>query len=100
MLWRRLKSISRARPLLLHRSSTRFREKQWSACSRYKRAQSMREIHDPAALLACALSKTEGHANTAFDPKLHVLVRTPEQLEAAIELRPSSITLTTWTCTV
>jgi putative protease len=46
---------------------------------------------DPEAVLAqmtpqAAISETS-------DPKLHLLVRTPEQLEAALSVRPSSITL-------
>lgn len=50
------------------------------------------EVHDPQATLAAALSAT-GHPSTPQAPQLHLLVRTPEQLEAAIELRPASITL-------
>ncbi|MCC6455809.1 MAG: U32 family peptidase [Caldilineaceae bacterium] len=48
-------------------------------------------VHDPATILA------QTHpAPVAFPtapPQLHLLVRTPEQLEAAIELHPASITL-------
>jgi putative protease len=52
-------------------------------------------INDPAATLASALAPTERdttHAATTA-PQLHLLVRTPEQLAAALELQPASITL-------
>ncbi|HEY1013928.1 MAG TPA: DUF3656 domain-containing protein [Herpetosiphonaceae bacterium] len=57
-------------------------------------------INDPLAALAAALEPVRQLAaapapgNTLGDtPQLHVLVRTPEQLEAALALRPASITL-------
>ncbi len=50
------------------------------------------EVHDPAAALEQTLpvshAAVEGGA-----PRLHLLVRTPEQLEAALLERPASITL-------
>jgi U32 family peptidase len=52
-------------------------------------------INDPVAALAKALAETvtePGPAESA-EPQLHLLVRTPEQLEAATRLRPASITL-------
>jgi putative protease len=52
-------------------------------------------INDPLATLDTALAKipdASGIASTEA-PQLHLLVRTPEQLEAALELRPASITL-------
>jgi putative protease len=48
-------------------------------------------INDPAPLLAQAC-----HAPVSapvIAPQVHLLVRTPEQLDAALELRPASITL-------
>ncbi len=51
-----------------------------------------REIQDPLAVLGGLTP--EPAAGAAFiAPALHVLVRTPEQLDAALELRPASITL-------
>jgi putative protease len=52
-------------------------------------------INDPLATLDTALTKIPHAANIAptEGPQLHLLVRTPEQLEAALELRPASITL-------
>jgi putative protease len=51
-----------------------------------------RVVNDPFAALAAARVKpSEQGTPEAFE--LHLLVRTPEQLEAAIELTPASITL-------
>ncbi len=51
-------------------------------------------VSDPQAALAAALAGVVKQADAATPaPQLHLLVRTPEQLEAAIELRPASITL-------
>lgn len=47
---------------------------------------------EPGAALA-ALSPKVARRNGPADPQLHLLVRTAEQLEAAIALRPASITL-------
>ncbi len=52
-------------------------------------------VRDPLATLEAALEQTN-HASGPPEPaalQLHLLVRTPEQLEAALELRPASITL-------
>ena len=46
---------------------------------------------DAGAILAAALLKTP--ATEVTGPVLHLLVRTPQQLEAAIAMRPESITL-------
>ncbi len=53
-------------------------------------------IHDPMMMLDAALagSQPTPHASRApNDVRLHLLVRTPQQLEAAIAVRPTSITL-------
>jgi putative protease len=55
-------------------------------------------LHDPAAVLAAAIRQTIPPApiSTAAhwpDPQWHLLVRTPDQLEAALDLKPASITL-------
>jgi putative protease len=48
-------------------------------------------VHDPMPLLAQA---RHAPATTPFaSPQVHLLVRTPEQLAAALELRPATITL-------
>ncbi|GAB4573356.1 MAG: U32 family peptidase [Anaerolineae bacterium] len=51
--------------------------------------------NDPQATLNAHLSHAIPHrpAPAPADAKLHLLVRTPEQLEAALEIRPESITL-------
>ncbi|MEO7909939.1 MAG: DUF3656 domain-containing protein [Roseiflexaceae bacterium] len=51
--------------------------------------------HDPLATLERALARTTPAiaAPEIARPQLHLLVRTPEQLEASLALRPSSITL-------
>jgi putative protease len=52
-------------------------------------------VHEPSAVLETALARVPG-ASAAPEPavpQLHLLVRTPEQLEAALALRPASITL-------
>jgi putative protease len=48
-------------------------------------------VNDPAALLALPHAQVAPHPATP--PQLHLLVRTSEQLEAALELRPATITL-------
>lgn len=52
-------------------------------------------VHDPQATLAHVLENIRVPAglNAPQTAQLHLLVRTPEQLEAAIALRPASITL-------
>jgi putative protease len=54
-----------------------------------------RTIHDGEALLEEALARTHISApdDATSDIALHLLVRTPEQLDAAIDLAPASITL-------
>ncbi|HEU4324237.1 MAG TPA: DUF3656 domain-containing protein [Roseiflexaceae bacterium] len=51
-------------------------------------------LDDPLATLDHALAERARPAETPNSaPQLHLLVRTPEQLEAALALRPASITL-------
>lgn len=51
-------------------------------------------IHEPAAVLDKILAQAETAVSiTPAVPQLHLLVRTPEQLTAAIAVRPASITL-------
>ena len=51
-------------------------------------------VRDPLAMLAAALpTTTESQPPSNSIPQLHLLVRTPEQLEAALLMRPASITL-------
>jgi putative protease len=52
-----------------------------------------RTIHDPLAMLDLARSPRRSEATPATMAQLHLLVRTPEQLEAALTQRPASITL-------
>jgi putative protease len=49
-------------------------------------------VHDPLAALDAARTEPQT-SRIAADAELHLLVRTPEQLEAAIEVAPASITL-------
>ncbi|MGB2774780.1 MAG: DUF3656 domain-containing protein, partial [Anaerolineae bacterium] len=51
------------------------------------------EIHDPQVMLAAALAQIAPAPALNLAPQLHLLVRTPEQLDAALTLRPASITL-------
>jgi putative protease len=50
-------------------------------------------VRDPAAALASARARVPKPFPGAADVALHLLVRTPEQLSAAIDARPASITL-------
>ncbi|MCC6805132.1 MAG: DUF3656 domain-containing protein, partial [Anaerolineae bacterium] len=51
-------------------------------------------VHDPVRALDDALASVERqHERAPVPPQLHLLVRTPEQLEAALEIKPGSITL-------
>ncbi len=49
---------------------------------------------NPIHALDTALSNVHRAANAPFTPQLHVLVRTPEQLEAALSLDPKPATIT------
>ncbi len=49
-------------------------------------------VRDPLASLAAVLHPAAA-ASVGDAPQLHILVRTPEQLDAALELAPASITL-------
>jgi putative protease len=52
------------------------------------------ETHDPEAALASALLRIAAStADAATGPRLHLLVRAPDQLEAALTLHPASVTL-------
>ncbi len=51
-------------------------------------------LNDPTAVLHAALEKSPvSNLQSPVSPSLHLLVRTPEQMEAALALRPASITL-------
>ncbi len=50
-----------------------------------------RQVHDPLPCLAALLPAAPAHETA--DPQLHLLVRTPAQLDAALTLSPASITL-------
>lgn len=52
-------------------------------------------VHDPLATLEAALAEVDRDPRRlqSVEPQAHLLVRTPEQLEAALELKPASITL-------
>ncbi len=56
-------------------------------------ARSRVRIHDPRVALARVLSDIRADSPTPSPPQLHLLVRTPEQLDAAIALHPASVTL-------
>lgn len=51
------------------------------------------EVRSPESQLAMALARRIQHPSGSTVSQLHLLVRTPEQLDAAIEARPASITL-------
>jgi putative protease len=50
-------------------------------------------VHNPDAVLAGALARIPDPEASPGPPLLHLLVRTPDQLESAIAARPGSITL-------
>lgn len=52
-------------------------------------------VKNPLSVLEASLSRIErdSQPDLVQTPQLHLLVRTPEQLEAAIEVQPASITL-------
>ncbi len=50
-------------------------------------------VYDADTLVAAAMARSTRPAAPLAQPALHLLVRTPEQLDAAIGLRPASITL-------
>src|SRR5690606_2273907 len=51
------------------------------------------EIRDPEEQLGTVLASRPEAAQEPAEPQLHLLVRTPDQLEAALSLGPASITL-------
>ncbi len=51
------------------------------------------EIHPPQRLLEAALGQVRPAAAPPLEPQLHLLVRTPEQLEGALAVQPASLTL-------
>ncbi|HEX8985764.1 MAG TPA: DUF3656 domain-containing protein, partial [Bryobacteraceae bacterium] len=52
------------------------------------------EIHDPAQIVAEALAGLRpSEASEPAGPQMHLLVRTPEQLDAALAAQPASVTL-------
>ncbi len=55
--------------------------------------QSLRTVNDPSALLAARYCSPAQSAADKTQAEIHLLVRTPQQLEAAIAFNPSSITL-------
>jgi putative protease len=73
------------------------------AVSRLQQLQSERpyiDVHDASSMLDAAIaSSSQSELTNASkrasrpQPQLHLLVRTPEQLDAAVALRPASITL-------
>lgn len=50
-------------------------------------------VHDPLTVLSTVLEQPEHVIAPANAAQLHLLVRTPEQLEAALTVQPASITL-------
>ncbi len=61
--------------------------------ARLQSAPALVEIHDPAATVAAALAGIKASPVLDGSPRIHLLVRTPDQLEAALLLEPASITL-------
>ena len=53
----------------------------------------IREVRDPLAALSRLLPQEPVPVEAAGEPRLHLLVRTPDQLDAALGLAPASITL-------
>ncbi|MCC7263707.1 MAG: U32 family peptidase [Candidatus Latescibacteria bacterium] len=51
------------------------------------------EVHPPAPLLDAVLAQVSPAPAPPLEPQLHLLVRTPEQLAAALAVRPASLTL-------
>ncbi len=51
------------------------------------------DVHDPASAVAAMTAPPVSLAQSPRAPRIHLLVRTPEQLDAALEASPSSITL-------
>ena len=66
-----------------------------SAVEQFERLQSGHptlRVSDPAQALEAALAMIRPHGAAGM-PRVHLLVRTPRQLEAAIRIHPASITL-------
>jgi putative protease len=55
--------------------------------------QTVRETPQTYRVVADTLARLQPPVTSSASPQVHVLVRTPEQLEAALAVRPASITL-------
>jgi putative protease len=51
------------------------------------------EVNDPVRVLDAAMAAVPPASSSGTRPQLHLLVRSPEQLDAAVAVRPASITL-------
>ncbi|GAB4519253.1 MAG: U32 family peptidase [Anaerolineae bacterium] len=73
----------------------RLRQEAVEMLEQQQSAAPERTIHDPVETLNTALAAIlpTPKSTPAADVQLHLLVRTPEQLEAAIAFKPASITL-------
>jgi U32 family peptidase len=71
----------------------RLRQKAVEALQELQATNEPVETQPPLAVLDDALQAVERDASVTNSVLLHLLVRTPEQLEAAIEMKPASITL-------
>lgn len=72
----------------------RVRQQAVEMLQQQQAASKIIETQSPLTVLANALEVVEqGAQNASVQVALHLLVRTPEQLESAIELKPASITL-------
>jgi len=72
----------------------RLRQQAVEALQDRQSAIKMMPTHAPLDVLDTALAAIDSTQTDPHpDPEIHILVRTPEQLTAAIELKPTSITL-------
>ncbi|MCA0457375.1 MAG: U32 family peptidase [Chloroflexi bacterium] len=71
----------------------RLRQEAAEQLSHLQSNQPIGKTENPVARLNEAIAAVEHYARETVTPQLHLLVRTPEQLEAALALKPASITL-------
>jgi putative protease len=87
----------RGHPFVPNSLSNQLRRQAVEKLAAVQGALHQAHVHDPRIVLDEALNHVDrARVKAAVAPEglwLHLLVRTPEQLDAAIELRPASITL-------
>ncbi len=80
-------------PFLAASALNRIRRSAVEQLQALQSAHTETPVHNPQDALTALRPHSQAEADQTAGPSLHLLVRTPEQLDAALELNPASITL-------